>query len=224
MDYYDEEFYNEPSEFEMQIDEFKQALIESVKKEYVDEMDRLRKENAELQDFKENKKAIENEHRQALHKMETEKAQFEKSLKNKRLTDLFGENMFTAWYPNSKSIKPPKCDQCDDNREIHFTSPSGKKLTEPCPTCGNSKSVYEPEELECYKFTQGKPDRWTDECRIYLYFRRVSSDKDDYFESNRKAYDGGKYEEVRSYDTAFFDLEECQKYCDWKNKPKESDK
>ena len=44
-DFYD---YDEPSEFEMQIDEWKETLRSEVKKEYQEEMARLKEENAKL--------------------------------------------------------------------------------------------------------------------------------------------------------------------------------
>ena len=49
-----DEFYDEPSEFDIQIEEWKDTLRECVKKEYKEEMERLRKENAELLDIKKN--------------------------------------------------------------------------------------------------------------------------------------------------------------------------
>lgn len=48
-----DDFY-EPSEFDQQVEEWKEALKKSVKKEYMDEMERLRRENAELMDIKKN--------------------------------------------------------------------------------------------------------------------------------------------------------------------------
>lgn len=52
MCYYDEDFYNEPSEFEQQIYEFKEALSKQVRDEFIEKMDKLEKENAELQTVK----------------------------------------------------------------------------------------------------------------------------------------------------------------------------
>lgn len=50
-----DDFYDEPSEFQIQIAEFKQSLMESVKQEFLDEMERLKTENRELQTFKREK-------------------------------------------------------------------------------------------------------------------------------------------------------------------------
>ena len=47
-----DDFYGEPSEFEMQISEFKDSLKQSVSHEWIDKMNALEKENAELQEVK----------------------------------------------------------------------------------------------------------------------------------------------------------------------------
>ena len=45
MNYYDEDFYTQPCEFEEKIEELKTALALSVKKKFLDEMEALRKED-----------------------------------------------------------------------------------------------------------------------------------------------------------------------------------
>lgn len=216
MSIYYDDFYSEPSEFERQIDEFKQSLINAVKQEHIDEITRLRKENAELQEFKQNKEEIKYQHEQELKKIRSEQEIFERSVKKMRLTELFGENMFIAWYSFPERVETPKCDKCNEHRSIVFLSPSGKRCDEKCPDCGETKYVYKPAELTCYKFNQAR-DRCNEVSRVNLYFLRKDVDGDDNFESNRSMYNKEPYEDVRHYRIAFFDRDECQKYCDWKN-------
>ena len=52
MSWYDDDFYNEPSEFDMLVGEFKESLMKSVKESYVKEMEQLKKENEELKEFR----------------------------------------------------------------------------------------------------------------------------------------------------------------------------
>ena len=52
--YYPDDFYNEPSEFGMQVEEFKESLARSIKSEFLEEMERLKKENRKLQGIKDN--------------------------------------------------------------------------------------------------------------------------------------------------------------------------
>ena len=47
-----DDFYDNSSEIEALTEEFKDSLLKSVKEEFLNEMDRLRKENAELKEFK----------------------------------------------------------------------------------------------------------------------------------------------------------------------------
>ena len=52
--YYPDDFYCEPSEFEMQVEEFKESLAKSIKSEFLEEMERLKAENRKLQGIKDN--------------------------------------------------------------------------------------------------------------------------------------------------------------------------
>ena len=213
--YYDD-FYYETSEFEMQIDEFKESLRKSVKKEFQEEMERLRKENESLQDFKEQKDDIEREHQNALRNLENDKQVFEREIKSKRLVDLLGDFSFKAWAPESKRVEVSKCDACDDGRYIHYKTPSGKDAREECSVCGGRKYVYEPAEVKMFRFTQSK-SKYSDDYHIWAYFSlKNNSDSDDFCEC-RNIYDGSPFEKVSRYDLAFRSESECQRYCDWLN-------
>ena len=48
-----DDFYENYSEFDMQIDEFKSSLMKSVKQEFLDRMAKLEAQNLELEDIKE---------------------------------------------------------------------------------------------------------------------------------------------------------------------------
>lgn len=58
MYYMDDEDYFGPSEFDEKIEELKNELRESVKKEVKDELEKLREENKKLQGIKENFESI----------------------------------------------------------------------------------------------------------------------------------------------------------------------
>jgi len=219
--YYDD-FYNEPSEFEAQIDEFKQSLINAVKQDYQAEMARLHKENAELQEIKKRKKEIEAEHSRALHQFATDKENYERQLKKMRIAELLGEYMLVGWFPASHRVEKSKCDKCNNNRKIRFTSPSGKEYTEDCPICGTPTNFYEPEEIECYQFYQHKDTFGREYAGVGKYYTRKEDRDYDTFERSRTVYKGEPFEEVQSYSVVFFKQEDCQKYCDWKNNPQEA--
>ena len=51
MSWYEDDFYNEPSEFEIQVEEFKESLAKAIKGEFLEEMGRLKEENRKLQEI-----------------------------------------------------------------------------------------------------------------------------------------------------------------------------
>ncbi|MEG0380440.1 MAG: hypothetical protein RR603_01930, partial [Kurthia sp.] len=83
-----DDFYHEPSEFEMQIEEFKQSLIASVKEEYVDKMDSLIKENNQLQEAKRNLKSIEQDYEKRKCELAMEKEEIHRQVRRERLSEL----------------------------------------------------------------------------------------------------------------------------------------
>jgi hypothetical protein len=121
-----DDFYAEPSEFEMQIEEFKDGLMKSVKQEFLDEMERLKAENAELRVFKSRKNEIEAERKKESHEHLLKLEDAERNAKKMRLSELMSENFLQGWGVESKGEKMPKCDKCDKHRRIKYTTPLGK--------------------------------------------------------------------------------------------------
>ena len=204
MSYFDEDdndFY-EPSEFDEKVDDLKSTLKQSVKKEFLDRMESLEKENAELQSIKQRMHVIEWEHKEAQAKARKE-----------RLIELFGENMVTAWGVNGVGKQRPKCDQCDVNRRINFKSPQGNDCSEYCE-CSTRDYIYEPEEYKLVKFSE--INRY--ETRYYKYYANERDSTEEYVETSNIYKDGNPFDKLNSYRIVFLDKETCQKYCDWKNK------
>ena len=88
MNYYDEDFYTQPCEFEEKIEELKTALALSVKKKFLDEMEALRKENESLREFRDQKKAYDRELAQAKQQYEIKMREAESIANRKKLKDL----------------------------------------------------------------------------------------------------------------------------------------
>lgn len=209
-----EDYYDETSEFERQIMEFKDGLARVVKKEHQEEMERLREENAELQIIKDTLTEIRAEHNEALRKLDAEKQR----LKRTALINLLDETRLVMFIASAKYIEKPKCNKCNDNRRIDFVSPSGRKQQEDC-LCKACDSRWEPAEALRYEFCQ----RSCDGRNVIAWYKTIKTDEDHICISEydsghvRKCYDGKPYEEVLSYDVMFKTIEECQKYCDWLN-------
>jgi len=218
MGYFDDDFYNEPSEFEQQVDEFKQALIKSVKQEFVDKMERLRKENDELKVFKSQKQEFERQHNHALSDLQRRASEAEQKAKHARLRELLGENLTVAWGVKDDYEELPKCDKCDKDRKIHFNAPSGKELTEACE-CGHKKHNFVPQELSLVRFYMMGEKRDYDEERIEKHYRKVDKIESDYdeYRDTTSVYRGEAFDKASRYGIVFLEKAKCEEYCDWLN-------
>ena len=211
MNYFDEEFYEEPCEFEEQINELKTALASSVQQKFLAEMDALRKENESLKDFRDKKKAYDQELAQAKAQYEAKMRDAERTVARKRLKDLLAMFSVTGYRVHTEYVYGPKCDRCDGNRKIHYSSPAGRKMTEDC-LCAVKTPVYSPKEVPLVSFIAS--DKLST-----MYFDRTDKDRDyDRYDMCAELYDGDKelpFEKINWYRAVFLKKEDCQRYCDW---------
>lgn len=224
--YYDEEFYNEPSEYDQMVDEFRDSLIKSVKQDFLDKMERLEKENAELREVKQNwerlKTEYEEKQRELIYKIEQER----RNVRRERLAKLFeqcGMNV-TLFKPKESLFRLDKCEKCDENRRIHFKSPSGIDLQEECE-CSRGYYPVSPVLYTMVKFHRHIKNQ---DCNVYAFFQDESDDYYDYYRSYpivcTNLYHGqdfsGLYAELK--ENVFFEYEEqCRLYCDYINDVRE---
>lgn len=85
MSYYDEEFYGAPSEFDMQVEEFKSMLSNAVRDQFKAEMERLQKENQELQEVKRNWESIQREYSAKYRQLDLDRQNMERQVRRERL-------------------------------------------------------------------------------------------------------------------------------------------
>lgn len=153
---------DEPSEYDMMIEDLKESLRESVREEIKDEIESLRNKLAELSDIRDNWS-------QKVKELEKEKCKYQEAARNAgyeakktRLSELMESIEHEAWTVRYRyEYIKPKCDKCDDKRQIHFKSPSGRDMSEDCE-CAKRKAVYHVEPLKLFKISQriskdGKP-------------------------------------------------------------------
>lgn len=229
MSYYDyEDYYGEPSEFEQQIDEFKNSLFSAVKKEHQDKMNKLEKENQELQEVKKNWKAVESEYKSKIRELENEKSKLELNAKRMRLEELFEGEFNTILYkPYDKYVYAKKCNVCDEDRKIKFLSPSGKEMKEDCE-CVKPYRKYEPKPYYCSEFRVNRR-REKGEMPLLMWYKKYKDYDSDYDGYTYDSSDLVKkiYSPDMDFETIFKDdhyniyfrnEEDCQKYCDWLNK------
>lgn len=222
--YYDEDFYNEPSEYDQMVEEFRDSLMKSVKQDFIDKMNRLEKENAELREVKENwesmKRSYEQKNRELAYKLEQER----QNMRRERLAQLFeqcGMNV-VLFKPKASSFQMDKCDKCDKDRHIHFKSPSGKDMTENC-ACAKWYYPFSPVSYRLVKFHRS----YRHDTPICAFYQDESTEDYDYYDEMtprcKNLYAGQPFDEL--YESAqadvFFENEDqCRAYCDYLNKVK----
>lgn len=214
-----EDFYQEPSEFEMQIGDFKQSLLNSVREEFKTEMERLRTENESLKEVKKNLSQIERDYESKTRQLEREREEMKRTVRRERFDELMGEAKVVMYSPEYYELDSRKCDRCNDKRQIEFTTPLGRLSKEDC-TCKTKIRHWVPAEnvLRKLSYDHNSKLRW-------VYYS-VSKDRDyDSLEvktdSSDNIYISGvtTYEEVEKnwYRRFYFSsLEDCQKFCVWK--------
>lgn len=228
MGYYDWEDYYEPSEFDEMVEEFKTCLRDSVKQEIQDDIQRLKKENEEFQNVKNNWNSLEKEYKNKLRELENEIYKCKQNAARMRLKELFEESGMNVilFKPTTKYVYKPKCDKCDKDRYIHFKSPSGKDYKELCSCAkGYNKSI--PWAYYCSEFRVNNYGYKKEHPLLMWYkpYRDYSSDYDGYtYDGSSKCdfvYNDEPFDFISDeYNTCvyFRDEKKCQEYCDYLNK------
>lgn len=227
--YYDyDDYFREPSEFEMQVEEFKDALRDAVKDEIKNKIESLEKELAELKEFRDERNKIIREYESKILEMQREVSntkiaakESEEKWKKARLYQLLGDYLIIGYKVGYQWEYGEKCDKCDDDRKIHFTSPQGKEYTEDCQ-CAKRYYKYFPQEATLSKiYVKKKNFRWDDkgETDFYNRYYTVTTDDDyDRYESANNVYTSSDidFEKVNSWSAIFLNEEDCKKFCAWK--------
>lgn len=226
--YYEDDYWVEPSEFEQQIEEFKDTLRNAVRDEIKEKIESLEKELAELKEFRDEKNKFIKEYEAKIREVQREASatiraakESEEKWKKARLYQLLGDYLTVGWKVGNSWEYGEKCDKCDDNRQIHFTSPQGKEYKEDCQ-CAKRYYKYFPKEATLSRiYVRKKNFNWNDRGETDFYNRYYTvTDDDDYdrYEISSDIYTSSDidYEKVNDYRAIFLNEEDCKKYCDWK--------
>lgn len=221
-DYDEEQQYYEQSLADEVVLEFKEkmqdVLLESVKQDIAaikDENKSLKIKNQELQ--QECLKA-----QQLKSAIECQKANLLSAVRRERLGELLKDFQVVMYKPYNEGAFTPKCNKCDDDRKLAYLTPLGKKQYETCD-CKKSVEYYVPQE---YVLTEFKMDNYYEKKKpLLMWFKIKRSEREDYdycsYDSSthcETVYEKGMdFEKIKTYDTFFKDVADCQKYCDWLN-------
>lgn len=217
-----EDFYNEgPSDFDITIEEFKEGLRKTVKEEYLKEMARLKKENEELQEVKKNFDKIKQDYEDKKRAFEYKEDELMRQCARKKFNELttitdFSEHIYVIDY---KEGYIPKCSKCDDNRQIHFLSPTGRDCKEDCPVCGKRYCTYYPKPVDAIKirFSRDpylKSEAWA--VRYEEFGDSTTYKKENIWKGTAEEFNIDDYYTLRH--TCFESKELAQQICDRINK------
>lgn len=193
-----DDFYYEPSESELYIEELKDKLKSEVKKDIINELNKLRKENEELKNIKNNISKLENKYKEKEYQLEREYKEKERTLMQKPLNELvkiIKEQYFYVTRP-WKYIK--KCDKCNDNRNLELVDPYGRKHEIACVCKQHEYKAFEVQEKYIGVITEiskrnNELMMWVD----FSYSKGLSRDdyyiSGTYFDKNKLI---NKYEEL----------------------------
>lgn len=204
--------YFEPTEFDIAMADFKASIVDNVRQEIKDKIDRLEKENAELREVKDNWQKIQAEHERAMRDLRIEKEHAKKHAEKARLQTVFRDLCVTGYQVHCEYMQGPKCDKCDEYRKIHFVSPMGRSMTEDCQ-CAASKTFYSPKEVSLISF-------WIGNGVGTRCYERSDGDSSDQYKYCAAVYSElpEELETINSYRAVFLNVADCQAYCDWHNK------
>jgi len=207
--------YYEPSEAESIFDKAKEELKQLLNNSIKYEIEQLKKENENLKEKNKKLQTQVNEIESRERKLEHEKNNMLKTVRRERLSKLMEDFKIVRYSVTTTSMYGKKCNKCNDDRDITFTSPLGKEMKESCE-CDKSTSIYVPEEDYIHNFSCRDKDKMS------YWYTEKSYDNDDYYTSTTymgELYKGQSYESIENKYRLFFNTEEeCQLYCDWLNK------
>ena len=209
-----DDFYDEPSEFEAEICEFKAALREAVKREFLEKMAALEKENASLREFRDKKQEYDRELAKMRREYDAAMASAKREAERMRANDIVRTLCSTGYRPKAFYTERPKCDRCNERRQIVYISPMGRKCTEDCK-CAKKYVHYEPKEVALFQFGVRRGGLGSQ------YFERTEEDRDfDSYSFIANLYERNEekaFDKVNSWNVVFEEEANCKAYCDWRN-------
>lgn len=186
MSYHDGDDYYGPSEFDEQVETFKEELRAAVKEEIRAKLDKLSAENKAMRAQLTNLTTLEQAAKRAKAEADQAKASAERTARYemqripvKQVADLLNKPKFCV---ESESVIGPKCDHCDEDRYRHYVTPMGKKEHEYCD-CRTYTRAYRTVEFSVHSASK-RNGTWM------AWYRIISLDKrnaDDYY------YESGKF-------------------------------
>ena len=235
--YPDFDDYYEPSEGEMFFDEMKEKFREILREDVNTELSRLTKENAELRktvkEYNDKKMELIRRERDVQYKEDNLKRDVEREFYSKTMDEVFEHLLEDSevWYAERVPHEKPKCDLCDEERQMIAIYPNGEVVKKQCD-CARPTYIYEPvisvnkqikfhkawkprysDHKKCYFTKNHEPNKDYAEAYDYYSEFRIENIYDEFNEDVKVYHEAKRYGEK----VAFRNKDACQKYCDWLN-------
>lgn len=210
---YDDDFYDDLSDFNSMIDNLKACLLKSVKKEYAEEMECLRDENDRLVGFE---NAWLSKVKELNDKMQKAKSAIADA-KRMRLEELLADFPTVAYIIKHDSIEKPKCSQCNKERNIVFFSPMGNRYEERCK-CGIPKLIFRVEEIALIELQQCEPDGRM----LSRYFVQDWGSRSKVI-FKKEFNDDDSFEKIEYYTATFRNKARAEEYVAWLQKQEDKE-
>lgn len=235
--YPDFDDYYDPSEGELFFDDMKEKFREILREDVNSELSRLTKENAELRkivkEYNDKKMELTRRERDVQYKEGNLKRDVEREFYSKTMDEVFEHLLEDSevWYAERVPHEKPKCDLCNEEREMIATYPNGEIVKKQCD-CAKPTYVYEPvisvnkqitfhkaykprysDHKKCYFTKNYQPNKDYVEAYDYYSEFRIENIYDEFNDDVKEYHEAKRYGEK----IAFRNKEACQKYCDWLN-------
>ena len=206
--YEDYELEYEPSLADEIFNEASAKLMDALNGEVKQRLERIADENASLQALNNSLKKQLAEYKQREYELAEGERQLRLAAKKMPLKEFMGQYEVVMYQATMKHEYGPKCDKCDDKRQLYYRTPLGNDATEPCK-CAKMFRVYRPQMQVLYSISKRNH-------KLLAWYRPYPHE--DAFESGKLA------EQFYNQDIEFADLDkhkayfenesDCQAYCD----------
>lgn len=221
----------------MFFDEMKEKFREILREDVNTELSRLTKENAELRkivkEYNDKKMELARRERDVQYKEDNLKRDVEREFYSKTMDEVFEHLLEDSevWYAEHVPHEKPKCDLCNEEREMIATYPNGEVVKKQCD-CARPTYIYEPvisvnkqikfhkawkprysDHKKCYFTKNHEPNKDYAEAYDYYSEFRIENIYDEFNDEVKEYHKAKRYGEK----IAFRNKEACKKYCDWLN-------
>lgn len=205
----DEDLWEQYGEFNDQIDGLRESLKSSIKTEIKSELERLRLENKELRDKQRNLSELEAAADRAKRDAEYMAGQAKAEAIKMRFEEILKSLATPMYYALVSYKKRPKCNNCNEDRRLTFTSPDGQETVGYCQ-CNSSYATWSVRETWAFAVYQNRDGKGHH--AIY----DVSGDNE-IRDTSAAIYDGQDFSDIKNYPTVVFRSEEkCAEYVEYR--------